>query len=81
MLFRSELPDATLIELKLSEAEEKFRFTATISGSEKPELIKSELINQKAKARDWRIEGIKLMFIKTADIEASEELLTKPDKK
>jgi len=80
-IIQNELPDVTLIELKLTEAEEKFRFTATISGSEKPELIKSELINKKAIERDWRIEGIKLMFIKTADIEASEDLLIKPDKK
>ncbi|HOP63888.1 MAG TPA: TIGR00341 family protein [Spirochaetota bacterium] len=71
-IIQNELPDVSLIELKMKEKDEKFRFTATISGSEKPDSGKNEAIIQKAAAADSRIGGIKLMFIKTAEIESAE---------
>ncbi len=72
-IIQSELPGITMLELKREPAGERYFFTATVSGSEKPETGKAAIITKKASDSDWRIAGIKLMFIKTSEIEKIEE--------
>ncbi len=74
-IIQNELPDVSLLELKRDFDGIKYVFTATISGNEKPALKKAEEISLKAAAADNRISGIKLMFIRTAEIDGTETTL------
>jgi len=78
-VINSEFPDYTLIELKREPDGEQFSFTATVGGSEKPDMVKAAGLTLKAHEADERISAIRLMYIKTTEIGAQEEAETHPE--
>jgi len=71
-IIREELPGLSLIELKSEKTTDRYAFTATVSGREKPGLKEINAISSAAVKSDRLIAGIKMMFIQTAEIKAED---------
>ncbi len=67
-VIKSELPGVTILELKKESVGDSLNFTATVTGNEKPEMMKINEVIKKANIADRKIGSIRILFIQSDEI-------------